>query len=371
MVGLLLPSVANATAADDTLYSAVDSLNATQLGPVGAEYQGTGGKAAFYGRRTNRESIIDNSASGRDKITSEVASDYVLGGIYMDAGAGAGLNLSFSRYFHKTETSMESRPNQDPRVELMTRQHGEAKLHIELTSELRASADLRVLEHRYHVIGDPFLNPDLATDYRSSFVGYRGSLAYDNKSTIVSYMYSPPLHGKALVSGEEKLVNDPGFLMLSAGHRLSNKGGFGARVKRSLDEPDELALGTTAGDDSTKISLYGLDPDQYARLWQLSLLGFAFPVTPKALASVTLGQEIRRVNTNDYFVYQRADWRAPTNQKMVSYLWRLGLTADYGNFVANLGVGGLSRAQSFPTGDRKTEYKSGSQEMVAALALKI
>jgi len=259
--------------AEEALQSATDggatttlfSLNPAFLRPDGVQVG-----ALFL--RTAKTASLDHIGQGGEKIQTTGSSDSVLAAALTDLGAGAGLGLSHQVQFIRNQTTVTPGREQIPLVENAKEQHSAVKLVIELMDELRAGVAIRYLYRDVQILGDPGLSDDESTRYKMTLVGYGSGFAYSFKQGGLSYTYFPPLRGKTEVEGEEKIVVEPGEIGVAGRYAPVKGWTFGLAGRRWLNEIDDLARGTTAADNTTRISLAGLDPDQYLRRDQLLML---------------------------------------------------------------------------------------------------
>lgn len=319
--------------------------------------------------RHQRQASLDHIEEAGDKVTTSTTEEAVVAAAVADLGAGAGIAATHQLLFRKSETELQSDGRGTPREELGKIQHSSIRLIVELTTEIKAGIAMRYLYKDISILGDPFLGELEKTRYKTTLVGYGAGFSYAVKSFGASYTYFPPLRGKTDVEGEEKIIVEPGLLSLDGFYRANEQWTVGLLAQRWLNEVDDLAEGTTAADDETNISLYGLDPDQYVKPQQLIMLGFDFVASPMVTAKLSIGQEKALFNFDDYLVYNRADVRGrgdePTMKynrirAAVSFTLKAGVTAD-------LGLGLYRREYDFPSTMNGGSYEGDGREMFATL----
>src|SRR5262249_37755588 len=113
--------------------------------------------------RHTRESVLDHTAQAGDRIDSSVSDDFEEAGILVDLGAGAGLGISHEIQYHKVTTSLDGQRAATDKVELAKTENTQARIAVELTKEFKAAVDLRLLQKKATVYGDPFLGSDKTT----------------------------------------------------------------------------------------------------------------------------------------------------------------------------------------------------------------
>lgn len=319
--------------------------------------------------RQQREASLDHTADGDDKVTTSTTEEGILGALVADLGAGAGIAATHQLLFRKSDTDLASDARARPREELTKIQHSTVRLIVELTAEIRAGIAMRYLYKDHSILGDPFLDSSEAVRYKTTLVGYGAGFGYSSKTFGVSYTYYPPLRGKTEVEGEEKIVVEPGLISLDGFFKPHEKWAAGLLIQRWIHEVDDLAEGTTADDDETNISLYGLDPDQYVKPQQLIMVGADYAASPALTVKVSLGQERAAFNVDDYFVYNRGDVRGNGTEPMLKYN-RLRAALGFvlkGGLTADLGLGVYQRSYEFPADMNGGRYEGDGREMFATL----
>jgi hypothetical protein len=275
-------------------------LNPAQIKPKGFQ-------AGALLMRNSRTSVLDHSAQPNgSKITSVVGDDIEEGGVTADLGAGAGISFTNQMQYHKVVTGTDQRA-EDDLTEVTSTQHTAVKLAVELTNELQAALVVRYMYRDVTLFGSPFLDDGMETRFKVSLIGIGSGATYAVKNAGVGYAYFPPLHGKAEVSGEERIVIEPGQIVVSAFYAPTPKVTLGLLGKRWINEIDDLARGTTAPDNTTNISLSGNDPDQYVIPQQLLMVGVDVALTREATVRLGLGQESANFDFVNYQQIAGAD----------------------------------------------------------------
>lgn len=323
--------------------------------------------------RDQRTTKLDQSASNNDVITSEVKNEGLMAAALVDLGAGAGLGVSHQQLFNSSETSFQSQDNGVAKKETAKIQHTAVKIFVELTSELRAGMAIRYLYKDVALLGDPGINQAQLTRYRTSMIGYGSGLAYLTPKGGLGCSYFPPLRGKAVVSGEEKIVVESGDITCDGFAQPIPKWTFGLTVKRWIHEIDDLATGTTAANNQTEISLYGLDPAQYVFPQQLIMLGADFEVNQTTVLRFAVGRQSDDFNFRDLVRYNRvAVNTGSAAEKMEYYRARVMLKFTNKAVELNGGIGTVLKQQhEFPSSMNSATYESNGQELFATVGMKL
>ena len=376
-VGLLFCLSASAAWATDPLEDHLqmatdgDASHLFTLNP--AAHKPSAAEAAVLAMRHGKEALLDQTPSGGNKIHSTTNDDFLAFGAMADLGAGAGFGLSHETLYHNTVTSVEGR-NRDPLTEETKVQHSQAKLLVELTDELKAGLAVRYLYKEALVYGDPDLKPSDVTRYKTTMVGYGSGLAYKASRGGVAYAYYPPLRGKADIDGEERIVVERGEIAADGHVHINSDWTAGLVYKRWINEIDELAAGTTASDDQTKISLGGLDVDQYVIPKEELLVGADFVLNKQTTLRGSVGRENAEFNFRDYMRYNRIsvnqqerDAHDAVNTTRVRAMIRfvnLGVAID-------AGAGYYVRKHDFPQTMKGGSYEATGREVFATLTMKL
>ncbi len=375
-IGLgVAPIAARAEMAEEVLQHATDSasthlftVNPAVLAPKGLQ----GGVLLM---RQTRKSELDSTGSENpgDKIQSEVHDEHQEVGLLADLGAGAGVGISHEILYHKVETDDVTTGRGAPLTETTKTQHSKLKLLVELTDDFEVGIAIRYLYKDVSLFGDPFMSPGEEIRFRMTMVGYGSGAVYRFKSAALAYTYYPPLRGKTEVEGEEKIVVEPGQIGVDGYYEVKKNVKVGVLAKRWINEIDDLAEGTTADDDTTNVSLYGLDPDQYLIKRQLVLVGFDWDLAKAATLRASVGQEQSELNFGELMVYDRIGVRARGNGKdQLKYnRVRAMLRFSQSGMEADVGMGLSTRDHDFPDSWNGGSYSASEQELFATIGMKL
>lgn len=375
-IGLGSTTVARAEMAEEVLQHATDSasthlftVNPAVLTPKGLQ----GGVLLLRQTRTSTLDHTDATPNPRDKIQSEVQTEHQEVALSADLGAGAGIGVSHEIAYHKVETDDVSANRATPLTETTKTQHSQVRLLVELTSDFEAGVAVRYLYKDVSIFGEPFMSAGNETKYRTTMVGYGSGAVYRFKSAALAYTYYPPLRGKTEVEGEEKIVVEPGQIGVDGFYEVKKDLKIGLAGKRWINEIDDLASGTTAEDDQTNISLYGLDPDQYLFKKQLVLLGMDWDFSKAASLRASLGQEVAELNFGDLMVYNRAgvNARGSGKDELKYNRARVMLRFSQNGMEADAGIGLCNRDHDLPSNWNGGSYKATEQELFATIGMKL
>lgn len=327
--------------------------------------------------RDSKEVKLDQTASSDDTITNKVNDDYLAAAAAIDLGAGAGIGISHQTLYRKVETNVTARGNAEPVEETTKIQHSQLKLLVELTDGLRAGMAVRYLYKDVALFGNPLSGGrrEPATRFRTTLVGYGAGFAYAQKEQFgLAYTYYPPLRGKTDVEGEEKIVVERGEISADAFYKISKVWTGGILYKRWINEVDDLAAGTTAADDQTRISLYGLDLDQYLIPSQMIMVGGDAELSKQTGLRLSVGQEVAEFNFMDLMRYNRIDVRQSLDDKhaTVTY-YRLRAAVKFTNKGVEIDAGGgyFTRKHEFPERMNGAVYEATGKEVFATVTMKL
>jgi hypothetical protein len=359
--------------AESSTQMATDTLatNMFLLNPAVQKPEGT--RVGLFGMRSSKKTKLNQSSTGEDTIESETSDEYLVYAASADLGAGAGLGLQHQTLFRKVLSNVSSRRNQPALEELHKIQHTAARLYVELTDQVRAGVAVRYLFRDLTILGDPFLSQSETTRYKTTLFGYGSGFTANFGAGGLSYTYYPPLRGKTDIYGEEFIVVEPGEIVADGSYRVNNNAGVGLLFKRWINEIDDRAPGTTAADNQTNISLFGLDPDQYLIPKTLLMIGGDYDFSKALALKVSLGQEEAGFNFRDFRRYNRIDVRQRSQADEIIKYNRLRAVVRFinNNIEFNGGIGLFERKFSFPEQMNSGEYESGGQELFAAVGMKI
>jgi hypothetical protein len=339
-------------------------LNPAALKPTAAQ----GGALMVRGTRTSKLTQPES-----DLIETETSDDYLGFGALLDLGAGAGLGLSHQTLHRQWVTSVTT--NDTPREESLKEQQSGIKLLVELMDELRAGMVVRYLYKDYTILGDPFLDDDESTRYKMPMIGYGSGFAYFFKQGALGYAYYPPLRGKTTVYGEELIVVEPGEIVVDANFQPSDTWNIGLSAKRWLhDESDDRNAGTTASDNQTNISLYGLSPDQYFRQTQQLMLGADVQLTKQAGLRFAVGQEQGEYQFIEHLTFNRIDVRQDEEDRHQGAKYqRFKAMINFVNqgMQLNAGAGLVKLANDMPDSMNGATYEVDGKDLFVTLDMKL
>ncbi len=374
---MLVSLEARAQMAEDHLEQATDGVagHLFTVNPAVRKTDKAAGGALLL--RDSKETKLNQSATGNDTITSKTNDDYLVAAAGVDLGAGAGVSVSHQTMYRKVLTDISSRQNSDPVQETMKIQHSQLRLLVELTDEIRAGMAIRYLYKDMAIYGDPSMQGrnrgGEPTRFRTTLVGYGAGFAYANKQFGLGYAYYPPLRGKTEVEGEEKIVVERGQIAADGYYHVNKTWTGGLVYKRWINEIDDLATGTTAADNQTRISLYGLDLDQYLFPVDLVMAGADADLNKQTGVRVSVGRETSEFNFKDLMRYNRITARngGKTNETITYYRLRAAVKFTNQGIEIDAGAGLFTRKLDFPESMNSGKYESSGKEVFAAISVKL
>lgn len=368
---------ARAQIAEDHVQQASDGASESLFSVNPAWSKPTKTSAGLLMLRDSKQTKLDQSASSNDTITNKTNDDYLMASAGADLGSGAAIAASHQTLYRKVSTDVSSRSSAFPVVETQKIQHSQLRLLVELTDELRAGMVIRYLYKDQALFGDPNMQGRRGTGeptrFRTTLVGYGAGFAYAQKDFGAGYAYYPPLRGKTEVEGEEKIVVERGQISVDGFYRVNGQWTGGMLYKRWINEIDDLAAGTTAADNQTRISLYGLDLDQYVIPVDLVMLGADAELNKQTILSVSLGRETSEFNFKDLMSYNRLAVRqsSTTNDTVTYYRLRAAVKFTSKGVEVSGGGGYFTRHYDFPEAMNSGKYESTGKEIFVSISVKI
>ena len=360
--------VALADMAEESIQLPTDG-SSSRLFPVNPAYlRPKDMHVGVLGVRNHRATTLDHSAVGGTKIAATATDDFVGAALGLDLGAGAGVAIEHVVQYHLVESLIDNRNPDKPIREVSNRQQTSAKLVVELTTELRAAIVMRYLQQRSVILGAPSLNQSRTTRYAPQMIGYGCGLTYAVKDMGIGYTYYPPLRGKAFVSGQDLIIIEPGFIAVD-GFLQRGDFSFGVLGKHWLVETDDLAIGSTASDNKTRISYYGLDPDQYIIRTQLLMLGLDYALNKDLALRLGAGLEQGHFDFRNLLVFDGAAVKQQGEDNISTNRGRVALHGAFKPAELDIGYGVFSRSFKFTDGEGGGTYKTIGQEMSAIVGV--
>lgn len=215
-------------------------------------------------------SFTANPNNAAQKISYDTNDKIQAGGISSAIGGGAvGLNA-----FGKNTDQQVSNDSRNTKIlETFVDKSWQGRFVIDLTSEMRFGFKYRYRRVENRVFGSFSLSSIDATNYKGSLSGYSLGLYYEAGDQYGFGIFTePPMRGKVKISGEEKIMTEPGVGGLDGYYRLSQTAILTYFVKQWSYKRDELSDGSTSPIDQRDMSLLGLDIEQdYFRTRQIGV----------------------------------------------------------------------------------------------------
>jgi len=318
-----------------------------------------------------RENTLNQDANAGNTITNEVKTETVQFASLVDLGAGAGLGLMHQSNFKEISTT--SNTDETARVEQIKTTLTTGAVIIELTDSIKAAFAIRGLHKEWSIFGAPFMNEGTQTRYVLPTAGPGYGVDFNNKRFGASWAIFYPLRGKATIQGEEMLLVESGEILLDAFYEINANFLIGIGGKRWIHESDDRAQGTTASDNTTDISLYGMDLDQYIRPEQRYEAGLDYTASNQLKLRLGLSQQRESFHFNDLRRFNGVDVRQSGDQKeFLTYNKIKGILKFVSNNLQlNVGLGHYIRTRSLPDNMNGGEFKSTVTERFVTLDIKL
>lgn len=221
---------------------------------------------------TNQKTVsfTANPNNAAQKISYDTNDKIQAGGISSAiGGAAVGLNA----FGKNTDQLVRNDSRNSSILETFVDKSWQGRFVIDLTSDVRFGFKYRYRRVENRVFGSFSLSAIDATNYKGSLSGYSLGL-YDESIDHygIGIFTEPPMRGKVKISGEEKIITEPGVGGLDGYYRLNQAAVMTYFVKQWSYKRDELSDGSTSPIDQRDMSLLGLDIEQdYFRTRQIGL----------------------------------------------------------------------------------------------------
>jgi hypothetical protein len=320
-----------------------------------------------------RETEFNQDFSGGATLTNKVSTQTINYAAVADLGAGAGIGLSHQIIFDELEYVTSRNPNTTV-TESKKTTVSTGSLMVELTDEFRAAVAMRAFYSERVIYGASFLGNDGETRYVMPMAGPGFGGAYKRKEGGLGYMYYPPLAGKSTIQAEEYKVLEPGEIVYDGHYFVNKQWTIGIGGKRWIHDGDERTDGTTADDDTTQISLYGLDIDQYMRPETRIELAADYQMTKQVQFRFGISQQEDSFQFDETASFDEMDARQGGSQHEESVTYnrmRAMIKFVNKNLEIHAGLGQYTREHSLPDSMNGGEYKTQVRESFVTLDMKL
>jgi hypothetical protein len=214
-----------------------------------------------------------NQTKARHKATER---DYALAGQMPLGGAAFGLGVN---QLQRVVTARNENRGADQKEEFFIRDH-KMKFVVDLTPELRGAFQFRYQSQQAELFGSYFIDDLDKTRYKGTMSGYGIGLYYQLRGMGIGAFSTPPLRGKAIIEGEQKIISDPGMLGFEFNFDVDERTKAQISVLQWSYKRDDRDDDSTSPVDQTGILLRGLELDQYFRkTMAIGLMG-AYSLSP-------------------------------------------------------------------------------------------
>ncbi|MFK7826936.1 MAG: hypothetical protein AB8G05_22525 [Oligoflexales bacterium] len=308
-------------------------------------------------------------SSGNTSIENQSALNKIGMAVGIDLGGGLGLGLSH-QLIKSEEKNVNTNAGRDEFVETFNGQYSTVKAIVELSEHITAGFMMRFLDSEISLVGSFNTSPGSITTFKPSLFGSGGGLSAVFNKLHLGAAYLPAMKGKTEVYSEEKIITDPGRVVLS-GALQAKRFNAGLVIKRWIYKQDDRALGTSLDDaNQTQIDLFGLNVDR-SLLFALEQrkLGFDYFVSPTSTIKISLSQFTADINDDpvNFLPGENSD-----NPKLSYYVLQAILAVDNKKLKF---LGGLTKSfqktASYGTGGGQSSYEGDWQELIAGIAAKL
>lgn len=210
------------------------------------------------GRRTY--SVVGSPDNSPTRMDSSLEEKEQAGGILIPLG-GASLGLTHA---FVARDSIHRNENVDRDAKETERERRWAlRFVVDLTATTHFGFAYRYADIQNQVFGNYGIQPGDFTSYRGTLNGYTIGVSHDVGAWGLGIFHAPPMRGKADVEGEQKIVTEPGTSGIDIIVRPSGNLNFGAAITRWFHKRDDFAPLSTSPIDQRRMSLNGIDLEQY------------------------------------------------------------------------------------------------------------
>jgi hypothetical protein len=368
---VVVPSFALAQTVDDTPRMATDGAAEHLFLGNPASLKPSSLRGGSLLTSIERETEFNQEDDGGDVISNKVTVESVHFSALVDLGAGAGLGLSHMTQFKEVSTTSDI--DETPRLEYVKTTVTTGSVIVELTSEVVGAFAIRGFYSESSVFGSPFMSEGTETRYviPSAAPGYGASYIKNNMGA--SYMYYLPIRGKSTIQSEEYLVVESGEILFDAYYEVDKNYRVGIGGKRWIHEIDDRAEGTTADDNQTNISMFGMDIDQYVKPEQRYEIALDYQASSAIQFRVGLSQQKDSFHFNEMQNFGGLDARQNDdhNEYVKSNRYRVAMKFVSNNLQIHVGIGRYSKEHTLPESMNAGTYKSSVSEQFVTLDMKL
>ena len=307
--------------------------------------------------------------SGNNNIENQSSLNKIGMAVGFDLGDGLGLGLSH-QLLKSEEKNVNTNAGRDEFVETFNGQYSTVKAIVELSENITAGFMMRFLDSEISLVGSFNAGPGSITTFKPSLFGSGGGISAVVNKLHIGAAYLPAMKGKTEIYSEEKIITEPGRVVLSAALQ-AKQFNAGLVVKRWIYKQDDRALGTSLDDaNQTQIDLFGLNVDRNL-LFALEerKLGVDYFVSPTSTIKISLSQLTADVNNDsvNFLPGENSD-----NPKLSYYVLQAMLAIDNKKLKF---LGGMTKSfqktVSYGSGGGQSSYEGDWQELIAGIAAKL
>lgn len=307
--------------------------------------------------------------SGNTSIENQSSLNKIGMAVGFDLGGGLGLGLS-----HQLIKSEENNVNLNNRgtqfVETFNGQYSTVKAIVELSEHITAGFMMRFLDSELSIVGSFGTSPGSITTFKPSLFGSGGGLSAAINNLNLGAAYLPAMKGKTEVYSEEKIITEPGRVLLTAALK-AQKFNAGLVVKRWIYKQDDRALGTSLDDaNQTQIDLFGLNVDRNMIFpLEQQKLGVDYFISATSTMKVSLAQITEEVN-NDLVNFLPGE--NSNNPELSYYVVQAMLAVDNDKLKFMAGITkSFQKSVSYGSGGGASSYEGDWQELIAGVVAKL
>lgn len=210
---------------------------------------------------TRREyEVIGNPDDSATPIKMQSIEKEDAAGVLLPLGGAA---VGFTTEFGATERIFDNADSgRDHRETFRHRRH-EVRFLVDLTESLRGAFAYKYRWLQNDIYGGFGIQSNDRTRYRGNLSGYTIGLFQEIGAGGIGIFHAPPMRGKATVEGEQKIMSDPGVTGIDIIYKVTGELSLGLSAEKWFHKRDDFLELSTSPINDGRISLNGLDLEQY------------------------------------------------------------------------------------------------------------
>ncbi len=258
-------------------------------------------------------------------------------GLLLPLGGAA---IGFTTEFGATDRLFDNEDSSRDYRETFRHRRHEVRFLVDLTESLRAAFAYKYRWLQNDIYGGFGIQEDDRTRYRGNLSGYTIGLFQEIGAGGIGIFHAPPMRGKATVEGEQKIISDPGVTGIDVIYQVNGDLSLGLSAEKWFHKRDDFLEMSTSPINNGRISLNGLDLEQYLFKTQSVRIGCDYLFTKEWRLRTDLARH--------YAVFLFRDDAVPGDRKdsekpIQYYDIRLAVSYTRNDFNIEVGKGWIKR----------------------------